>query len=128
MLPQQVSNEEATYYLSPSAGGAPSLSGYINSPELAQHSAGLGDAREYLMVQNGANDAVEPFDTNYYLDPGMNQHESDEPDLGAYVRQLEGFERQHAQSGGAHDYEVGLGFEASGQHDLSTFAGHDQYY
>ncbi|GAA5900891.1 uncharacterized protein JCM6883_004688 [Sporobolomyces salmoneus] len=126
ILPHQIPTNDEAYY-APS-NGTPSLSGYINSPELSQHSFGVEEAREYPMLQNvheggGGGTGTEHFDTNAYLNSSQFANaNSVEPDLGAYVRDLEGLERQQAQQdNGESAYEMGLGFESSqGQYDLSS--------
>jgi hypothetical protein len=130
MLPQQ--GDEAYF-----AGGTPSLSGYINSPELAQHSNGLDNGRDWLSQSagGGGGGLQDQFDPTQYLDSGEFHHAAagtggggTEPDLNAYVQQLEGFERNQLQQGGRESYEIGLGFESGGQHDLSAYSGQGDYY
>jgi len=119
MQPHQVAAHEA-YLVSQSATGTPSLSGYITSPELPQHSNGTQD---HFTQQHG----IESFDPNYYL---ASSHQSTgEPDLGAYVQQLEVYERRQAQQEMS-NHEIGLGFDSHPQHEISPFGGgqHEGFY
>ncbi|GAA6014724.1 hypothetical protein JCM11491_001953 [Sporobolomyces phaffii] len=127
----------AGYYGGGGGGQTPSLAGYIHSPELGQH----GHGREWVLHHPGGgreagSDLYEP---NPYLAAGAEFDSSvlsgggEDSDLTAYVRQLEGFERQQAQQqqqpqAGGVAYEVGLGFESGGPHDLSAYVGHEEYY
>ncbi|GAA5948253.1 hypothetical protein JCM3765_001336 [Sporobolomyces pararoseus] len=133
-LPQQIApGDEAAFFAA--TGGTP-LSGFINSPDLAQQPFGVGieEGREYLMVPGnhenpagGGGGSSDGFDANAYLNPAQFNPGNPEPDLGAYVRQLEGFERQQSHQGGG--YEVGLGFEGSNGHpDLGTYTGNEEFY
>jgi len=119
MQPHQLAAHEA-YLVSQSANGTPSLSTYITSPEIPQHS---NVTQEYFAQphQNG----IESFDPNYYL---ASSHQSTgEPDLGAYVQQLEVYERRQAQQEMGNQ-EIGLGFESYPQNEVSPFGGHEGYY
>jgi hypothetical protein len=133
--------EVPAYYAS--AKATPNLSSYINSPELGQHSFGIGEGHEYLMLPGnneaglaggggGGGGGSDQFDSNAYLNsssftPNLGGGDAD---LGAYVRQLEGFEQQAQQQQQGGGFEVGLGFEhANGQHDLSNYVGgNEEYY
>ncbi|GAA6060330.1 hypothetical protein JCM10212_000427 [Sporobolomyces blumeae] len=133
--PHQVAAHEA--YLVAQSGGTPHLPGYVNSPQLSQHSTG-GHGQDYLIAQANPNEpssrspSFDPSATNYYLTNAI-PHSAPEADLGAYVQQLEAYERDQAD---AASLGLGLGFDPNshsggsqlGHVDLSPFGAHDGYY
>ncbi|GAA5942925.1 uncharacterized protein JCM15063_006159 [Sporobolomyces koalae] len=110
--PNVLSHSQQHGYLATSSNsGTPSLSSYINSPELQQQQHGF---------------PIHPnlVDPAYYVGSNEGHLSPENSDLNAYVRQLEGLERRQQQHlvDSASTHVVGLGFDPNEAYDLPMYA------